>query len=508
MAVEYTPAVTRALEAAQRQAGDEGAPAVEPRHLLPRLLREEEARPWLMLVQAGVDANRLRAAFPVGQTVDGSAASRVPQSNATLEVLRQARVLARDFAADSVVASELVLLALLRHDAALRQLLEGLGLDFARLEEEMRAAQPPPLRLDEPLELEEWVEHTDSARVLDANANRAREALRVVEDYCRFVLNDGVLSGELKQLRHQLTSALSELAPQSLLAARDTVGDVGTTLATEQERRRASLHDVVQANCKRLQEAVRCLEEVGKLHSPALGERLERLRYQCYTLERAVLAGRDARHRLVEARLQVLVTATQCRCGLERTVRAAADGGAQLIQLREKSLNDRELIERARQVRQWTRQAGVLFVVNDRPDIARLVEADGVHLGQDDLPVRDARRLLGPEAVIGVSTHDLRQVRQAVLDGAGYIGIGPTFPSGTKEFEAFPGLDFVRRSVAATALPAFAIGGITLSNLEAVLAARARRVAVSGAICQSEEPQATAAAFRRLLDQETAYRTP
>jgi thiamine-phosphate pyrophosphorylase len=232
------------------------------------------------------------------------------------------------------------------------------------------------------------------------------------------------------------------------------------------------------------------------------------LRYQSYTLERAVLAGGDAPQRLAEARLQVLVTAAQCRCGLERTVRAAADGGAQLIQLREKSLNDRELIERARQVRHWTRQAGVLFVVNDRPDIARLVDADGVHLGQDDLPARDARRLLGPEAAIGVSTHDLRQVRQAVLDGASYLGVGPTFPSGTKEFEAYPGLDFVRRAVAATALPAFAIGGITLNNLEAILAAGARRVAVSGAICQSEEPQAMAAAFRRLLDQGTEYKTP
>src|SRR5436309_3943721 len=105
-----------------------------------------------------------------------------------------------------------------------------------------------------------------------------------------------------------------------------------------------------------------------------------------------------------------------------------------MIQLREKKLDDRTLLERARQVRHWTREAGVLFIVNDRPDLARLVEADGVHLGQDDLPVREARRVLGPDALVGISTHDVAQLRQAVLDGATYVGVGPVFPSATKDF--------------------------------------------------------------------------
>src|SRR5262249_57612419 len=109
----------------------------------------------------------------------------------------------------------------------------------------------------------------------------------------------------------------------------------------------------------------------------------------------------------------------------------------------EKGRDDRALLERARQVRRWTRDAGVLFLMNDRPDLARLAEADGVHVGQDELPVKEVRRVVGPDALIGVSTHDLDQVRQAVRDGASYIGGGPTFTSGTKEFEAFPGLDFV-----------------------------------------------------------------
>jgi thiamine-phosphate pyrophosphorylase len=414
-------------------------------------------------------------------------------------VVARARRLARELAPDDSVSSELVLLALVRHDEASRRRLEGAGLDASRLEDEVLALQAPPLRLDEPLELPEWTDQVDAARVCDAAANRAREGLRVIEDYCRFVLDDALLTGELKQLRHDLAEALAGPSAELLLQARDTEGDVGTGLATEQEGRRHTLEDVVQAACKRVQEALRSLEEFGKLRGPGVGERLERLRYRAYTLERAVLLGGGSRRRLAEARLYVLLTGSQCAHGLEQTIRAAAAGGAQVFQLREKGLPDRELLERARRVRHWTRQAGALFILNDRPDVARLAEADGVHLGQDDLPVREARRVVGPGVLVGVSTHDRRQLRQAVLDAADYLGVGPTFPSGTKSFAEFAGLEFVRQA-AATTLPAFAIGGITVANVEAVLAAGARRVAVSRAVCAAEDPQATAASLRRVLD--------
>src|SRR5206468_11654961 len=134
-----------------------------------------------------------------------------------------------------------------------------------------------------------------------------------------------------------------------------------------------------------------------------------------------------------------------CARSLDWTIQEAAAGGASMFQLREKQMDDRALLERARKVRRWTRQAGALFIMNDRPDIARLVEADGVHLGQDDMPVKEARRIVGPDLLIGISTHNLDQVWQAILDGANYIGIGPTFPSATKEFPEFPGLDLVSR---------------------------------------------------------------
>jgi thiamine-phosphate pyrophosphorylase len=123
--------------------------------------------------------------------------------------------------------------------------------------------------------------------------------------------------------------------------------------------------------------------------------------------------------------------------------------------------------------------------MNDRPDLAVLARADGVHIGQDELSVHDARQIVGPDQLIGISTHNIEQARQAVLAGANYIGCGPTFPSSTKHFDHFPGLDFLREVAAEISLPAFAIGGVTLGNLPSVRASGFHRVAVSSALTNS-----------------------
>ena len=142
---------------------------------------------------------------------------------------------------------------------------------------------------------------------------------------------------------------------------------------------------------------------------------------------------------------------------------------------------------------------GVPLLINDRADVAFAAGADGVHLGQDDMSLKAAQRIMGPDALIGVSTHDLDQLRQAVFDGASYIGVGPTFVSGTKEFPELAGLDFVRQATVATSLPAFVIGGVTLETIGAAVAAGARRAAVSQAICEADDPQAVAAHLLRAL---------
>jgi thiamine-phosphate pyrophosphorylase len=170
-----------------------------------------------------------------------------------------------------------------------------------------------------------------------------------------------------------------------------------------------------------------------------------------------------------------------------------------VIQLRDKQRDDRRLLDAARRVRQVTKEANTLFVMNDRPDLALLAGADGVHLGQDDMPPRDARRLVGGRLLIGVSTHSIEQARQAVLDGADYLGCGPTFPSGTKAFDHFPGLPFLRAVQQEIRLPCFAIGGIDHNNIEQVRATGLQRVAVSGCIGQAADPEQAAGQLREML---------
>lgn len=336
---------------------------------------------------------------------------------------------------------------------------------------------------------------TETFRILDAAANRAGEGLRVVEDFVRFGLNDGHLSRLLKECRHELASTLAVLPEASRLAARDTLGDVGTAIGTASEYQRGSMVDVARASFKRVQEALRTLEEFGKLigaESGSLARRIEQLRYRLYTTEKAVLRTQFSHERLLDQHLYLLVTASSCVAGCEVVVRAALAAGVKLVQVREKSMPDRELVEHARRLREWTREADALLIVNDRPDIALLAEADGVHVGQEELSIRDARRIVGTDLLIGVSTHSIEQARQAVLDGADYLGVGPTFPSGTKSFEVFAGLEFVRQVAAEITLPWFAIGGINGRNLADVRSAGASRVAVSGAIISATNPNKAA----------------
>ena len=209
------------------------------------------------------------------------------------------------------------------------------------------------------------------------------------------------------------------------------------------------------------------------------------LRYDVYTLEKLTMTAVAAHRGLSNARLMVLVGGLPTIGELTWTVDEALAGGADVIQYREKGLPDRELLRRAREIRILTAQARCHSIMNDRVDLARLASCDGVHVGQDDLAPRDARRIMGPAALIGVSTHDRSQLEAAILAGAGYLGVGPVFPSADQGILRARACGAGLRSPAAetTSLPWFAIGGITEDNVDRVLEAGATRVAVSGAVC-------------------------
>jgi thiamine-phosphate pyrophosphorylase len=183
----------------------------------------------------------------------------------------------------------------------------------------------------------------------------------------------------------------------------------------------------------------------------------------------------------------------------------ALAGGADIIQLREKGLHDREVLRRARELRILTAQARVPLILNDRVDLARLASSDGVQLGQTDLSVRDARRIMGATALIGVSTHDREQLDAGILSGASYLGVGPVFPSPTKEFSEpeLAGLAYVRLAAESTALPWFAIGGINEENVERVIEAGATRIAVSAAVIRASQPRRAVARLKAILSGES-----
>jgi thiamine-phosphate pyrophosphorylase len=332
-------------------------------------------------------------------------------------------------------------------------------------------------------------------RIVDANLNRAREALRVVEDYARFVLDDGTLCGELKELRHELAAATAPWADRAMLM-RDTPGDVGTANSTELEYERPGLAAVVTAAGKRMGEALRTIEEYLKTVSPAEAARVELIRYQFYDVELRVARTLHAAERFADVRLYVLITEAVCRRPWLEVAEAAIEGGADCLQLREKTLEGAELLRRAKALVMLCRSRRVLCIVNDRADVAVLADADGVHVGQGDLPAVEARKIVGPDKLVGVSTHDIEQARRAVTDGADYVGVGPVFRSSTKAREILPGLEFAREVAREVSIPAVAIAGITEGNLEQVLETGVRAVAVTAAVAASEDPRAAAAGLK------------
>jgi thiamine-phosphate pyrophosphorylase len=505
----FTAGAQRAFERAQARARRRGAPLVEPVDLLAALTDEPESRASELLAEYGLEPDAALDALGQAPWLDEQEAierTELPASAELRVALGEACQRARALDRGRGLSTEHLLISLLETRSPFAQRLAHAGLRLSDLlasldevEAETAASLPIPPEMGT-LDLTGPAEAVDLARILDASANRAREGLRVVEDYVRFVLNDPMLTRRLKDVRHRLAEATRALTSEDMIGARDTPGDVGTHIMTVSEQARENTRAVLSANFKRTAEALRSLEEYSKLINVWLSGRFEVLRYDVYTLEKLVLTAATAYHALGEARLYLLVGGLPTLGDLTWIVGEALAEGADVIQLREKGLPDRELLRRAREVRILTAQAHARFILNDRPDLARLAGADGVHLGQDDLALRDARRVLGPRALLGVSTHDREQLERAVLEGAGYLGVGPVFSSDTKAFDHLAGLEFVRHAAETTALPWFAIGGINADNIERVLDAGARRVAVSSAIVRADSPRRATAALRARLD--------
>ena len=417
-------------------------------------------------------------------------------SDDTQAAVAEADRIVREFGRHGVIGSEHLLYGVLATDQTRREAVaaEGLTLDeVTRRISEATGFSAEPLASD--LKLSDSLASVDdrpvSLRVTDASLNRVAKGLRTVEDYCRFALDDASLTAALKTLRHDLRPVQRRVSPEERAAVRDVTGDVGTDIMTPTELARGTAADVARANLRRVCESLRSAEEYAKTLDGEVARMLETLRYRAYDVERRVLRLLESRQRLADARLYLLLGLQDLPMRWQTLADAALAGGVDVIQLREKNAGDRQLLDAARHLRKVTRAAGALLIINDRPDLAVMADADGVHLGQDDLPVAAVRRVVGARRLIGVSTHRPEDAEEATREGADYLGVGPTFPSQTKSFEQFAGLEYVRHA-AALAVPAFAIGGITPDNVDQVTAAGLRRVAVSRAITHAEIPEQAA----------------
>ena len=206
------------------------------------------------------------------------------------------------------------------------------------------------------------------------------------------------------------------------------------------------------------------------------------------------LAG--ARERLRRARLYLVVEAAA-----EPVLGPALRGGVDMVQLRDKDADDDAVLGAAARFRAMCDEHGALLWLNDRPDLARAAGADGVHLGQDDTPVDEARDQLGPDVLIGLSTHSPAQFDAALRSGADQLSVGPVWETPTKAGRPAAGLDYVRYAAEhAGDAPWFAIGGIDASNVGDVVAAGARRIVVVRAIRDADDPEAAARSLRESLE--------
>lgn len=333
----------------------------------------------------------------------------------------------------------------------------------------------------------------------------------MVEDYCRLAIEDESFR-QVKDLRHRLRDLVDGDLARRLLAGRRSEHDPGADSFTSSEARREDWYGLLAANLKRAQEAARVLEESSKLLAlEVFSRQIKALRFELYELEKRLLNGRRAqvaewfKRPLGDGpRLYLVVDEAFYRgCDLIADLETVLRQGVDLLQWRQKSGSDRHSLARARQLAGLCRKYQTPFVVNDRPDIAMLVQADALHLGQDDLPLAEARRLVGDRIPVGRSTHSLDQALAAAKEGADYLGFGPIFTTPSKvNPDPVVGIEGLREVLSLIRQPVVAIGGLDESNLAAVSATGVAAVAVIRAILQSEEPAAATAELQRLLSKK------
>ncbi len=502
-AAPLSPAVERAIRQAANLAHSCGADQIEPVHLLVAVLLETESRGATLIARHGGDpeaiACRLLKPTQQASQIAPTPLPLSPTAQAALRHARSSMLVPRGLHA----STDHLLLSLLRHDPTLQEQLRTSGVDVDQLLQtaasrtEQDTFHGSPIPLDDDLsKLSPQEQATSQSPPADPSPTSAhyqrkaqellplcvRIAYRLLEsaDACESAGTAAVDAARL------LAVLLEAAAQQGIPAGAEPVQPAAEDASLAAARLWGLLHALA----------------TSPSIPPDMAERLAQGARLAESVAIQTSRSGQLRRRIHQARLYVLVGA-DCPLGVAETARQAVAGGADVIQLRLKRSTDRELLRIALEVGALVRKSGALFIMNDRPDVAILAGADGVHVGQEELPVAAVRRLVGPDRLIGLSTHTPEQAREAAELGADYIGVGPIFPSKTKQFDRLAGLALVEQVCPNSPIPAFAIGGIGPENIEAVLKAGARRVAVSHAVCAAPDPEAATRQLRAAIDKYT-----
>lgn len=348
----------------------------------------------------------------------------------------------------------------------------------------------------------------DYYRIIDANLNRVCEGLRVVEDWLRFSVQDKALSSQTKQLRHTIRDSLRSLH-QHLIPSRRSDNDVGFEISQTEDKAHTG-EDLLPANFKRAQEGLRVIEESLRiLGHGEMARLIEKQRFSVYTLEKAVepLHAKEEKRRRLTTDLYGITASehSRGRCNVD-VVKAMLDAGVQIIQYREKDFTPHVKLRECDAIRRLTLDAQATFIVNDHPDLAMMVAADGVHIGQDDWPLNRVRSLVGPEMIVGLSTHSPKQAQDAIKANVDYIGVGPIFSTKTKKDVCSPvGFKYLDYAAYNLTIPFVAIGGIKEHNIRQVVRHGARCIALVTEIVGADDIQGKVQSLRRIMREEREH---
>ncbi len=344
----------------------------------------------------------------------------------------------------------------------------------------------------------------DTLRIIDANINRIGEGLRVLEEFARLSLNNTDLTQQLKNMRHEMLDIDLNLQGQ-LTNARDSQGDVGADMEAEGRSKQRDSQETIVANARRVQESLRVMEETAKLPDIKLNsDKYKQARFALYTIEKDLLAKmlrQEKMKRLTGLYVIIDTSLLKGRSPLEATNQAIR-GGARVIQLRDKEHGTGELVTIAKDIKNVCSEHDVLFIVNDSLDVTLAVDADGLHVGRDDLPVATARRLLPIDKILGGSARTIAEAITARSEGADYLGVGSMYATTTKEKAEVVGTERLREIQQAVDLPIVAIGGINRDNLSEVLRAGAKAFAVISAVVGTADIEEATRQLVKIIEEE------